>query len=166
MGVCRTHYAANLMSATPKSSWGWVKAMLHSIYDQPDAEAVHAQFDRVVDTLSEKLPAVADYLDQARPDILAFTAFPKEVWRQIWSNNPAERLNREIRRRTDSVGIFPNRDAIIRLVGAVLAEQHDEWTEGRRYLGLEVLARSRLALITTADTQTDEEVQTPAAITA
>ena len=154
------------MAVTPKAQWGWVKAMLHSIYDQPDAEAVHAQFDRVVDTLSEKLPAVADYLDQARPDILAFTAFPKEVWRQIWSNNPAERLNREIRRRTDSVGIFPNRDAIIRLVGAVLAEQHDEWTEGRRYLGLEVLARSRLALITTADTQTDEEVQTPAAITA
>ena len=163
---CRTHFAANLMAVTPKAQWGWVKAMLHSIYDQPDAEAVHAQFDRVVDTLSEKLPAVADYLDQARPDILAFTAFPKEVWRQIWSNNPAERLNREIRRRTDSVGIFPNRDAIIRLVGAVLAEQHDEWIEGRRYLGLEVLAKSRLALIATTDPQADQEVQTPAALTA
>lgn len=103
---CRTHYAANLMSATPKSSWGWVKALLHSIYDQPDAESVHAQFDRVVDALSEKLPAVADHLDGARDDILAFTAFPKEIWRQIWSNNPNERLNREIRRRTDVVGIF------------------------------------------------------------
>ena len=163
---CRTHFAANLMAVTPKAQWGWVKAMLHSIYDQPDAEAVHAQFDRVVDALSEKLPAVADYLDQARPDILAFTAFPKEVWRQIWSNNPAERLNREIRRRTDVVGIFPNRDAIIRLVGAVLAEQHDEWIEGRRYLGLEVLAKSRLALIATTDPQADQEVQTPAALTA
>ena len=97
---------------------------------------------------------------------MAFTAFPKEVWRQIWSNNPAERLNREIRRRTDSVGIFPNRDAIIRLVGAVLAEQHDEWIEGRRYLGLEVLAKSRLALIATTDPQADQEVQTPAALTA
>ena len=85
---CRTHYAANLMSATPKSSWGWVKALLHSIYDQPDAEAVHAQFDRVVDALAEKLPAVADHLEEARADILAFTAFPKEIWRQIWSNNP------------------------------------------------------------------------------
>jgi len=95
------------MSATPKSSWGWVKALLHSIYDQPDAEAVHAQFDRVVDALTEKLPAVADHLDGARADILAFTPFPKEVWRQIWSNNPNERLNREIRRRTDVVGIFP-----------------------------------------------------------
>ncbi len=83
---CRTHYAANLMSVTPKSSWGWVKALLHSIYDQPDAEAVHAQFDRVVDALTEKLPNVAEHLETARADILAFTAFPKEVWRQIWSN--------------------------------------------------------------------------------
>jgi putative transposase len=140
---CRTHYAANLMSATPKSSWGWVKALLHSIYDQPDAEAVHAQFDRVVDALTEKLPAVAEHLETARADILAFTGFPKEVWRQIWSNNPNERLNREIRRRTDVVGIFPDRPSIIRLVGAVLAEQHDEWAEGRRYLGLDVLARSQ-----------------------
>lgn len=140
---CRTHYAANLMSTTPKSSWGWVKALLHSIYDQPDAEAVRAQFDRVIDALHEKLPAVADHLEQARADILAFTAFPKEIWRQIWSNNPNERLNREIRRRTDVVGIFPDRPSIIRLVGAVLAEQHDEWAEGRRYLGLDVITRSQ-----------------------
>ena len=111
---CRTHYAANLMAATPKSSWGWVKALLHSIYDQPDADAVHAQFDRVVDALAEKLPKVAEHLEEARADILAFTAFPKEIWRQIWSNNPNERLNREIRRRTDVVGIFPDRASIIR----------------------------------------------------
>ena len=121
---CRTHYAANLMSATPKSAWGWVKALLHSVYDQPDAVSVHAQFDRVLDTLSEKLPAVAQHLDTARVDVLAFTGFPKAIWRQIWSNNPQERLNREIRRRTDVVGIFPARDSLIRLVGAVLAEQH------------------------------------------
>ena len=76
------------MSVTPKSSWGWVKALLHSVYDQPDAEAVHAQFDRILDALDGKLPAVAEHLEQARADILAFTAFPQEVWRQIWSNNP------------------------------------------------------------------------------
>jgi len=139
---CRTHYAANLMSVTPKSSWGWVKALLHSVYDQPDADAVHAQFDRIVEALGDKLPDVADHLDTARADVLAFTAFPKEVWRQIWSNNPNERLNREIRRRTDVVGIFPDRDSVTRLVGAVLAEQHDEWAEGRRYLGIDVLARA------------------------
>jgi len=157
---CRTHYAANLMSATPKSQWGWVKAMLHSVYDQPDADAVHAQFDRVVEALGEKLPTVAEHLDSARADILAFTAFPKEIWRQIWSNNPQERLNREIRRRTDVVGIFPARDSLIRLVGAVLAEQHDEWTEGRRYLGLDVLAKSRLTII--EGNPTPEEVTMPA----
>jgi putative transposase len=140
---CRTHYAANLMSVCPKSSWGWVKALLHSVYDQPDTEAVHAQYDRVLDALADKLPEVHDHLDTARADVLAFTAFPREVWRQIWSNNPNERLNREIRRRTDVVGIFPDRDSVTRLVGAVLAEQHDEWTEGRRYLGLDVLTRAR-----------------------
>jgi transposase-like protein len=129
---CRTHYAANLMAATPKASWPWVRALLHSVYDQPDAVSVHAQFDRVLDAVTEKLPKVAEHLDAARADVLAFTSFPKEIWRQIWSNNPSERLNREIRRRTDVVGIFPDRDALIRLVGAVLAEQHDEWAEGAR----------------------------------
>jgi len=156
---CRTHYAANLMSLTPKSSWGWVKALLHSVYDQPDAAAVHAQFDRVVDALAGKLPEVAEHLENARADILAFTAFPKEVWRQVWSNNPNERLNREIRRRTDVVGIFPDRPSIIRLVGAVLAEQHDDWAEGRRYLGLDVLTRSQLSNTTTLEVTDDLTLQ-------
>jgi len=140
---CRTHYAVNLMSITPKSSWPWVKTLLHSVYDQPDATAVGEQYDRVLDALSHKLPQVAEHLDAARADVLAFSAFPKEIWRQIWSNNPQERLNREIRRRTDVVGIFPDRASVIRLVGAVLAEQHDEWIEGRRYFGLDTLSRSR-----------------------
>jgi transposase-like protein len=124
--------------------WPAVKAMLHSVYDQPTAADVHAQFDRTLDYVTGRLPAVAEHLETARTDILAFTDFPKDVWSQVWSNNPNERLNREIRRRTDSVGIFPNRDAIIRLVGGVLAEQTDEWAEGRRYLGLDVLTRSRM----------------------
>ncbi|MHA3838295.1 IS256 family transposase [Terrabacter sp. AAH1] len=144
---CRTHYAFNLMGVTPKSMWPAVKAMLHSVYDQPDAAAVHAQFDRLLDYVKDKLPAVFEHLDRAREDLLSFTAFPKEIWTQIWSNNPTERLNKEIRRRTDAVGIFPNREAIVRLVGAVLAEQTDEWAEGRRYLGLDVLARSRMNLV-------------------
>ena len=160
---CRTHYAANLMSITPKTSWPWVKTLLHSVYDQPDADSVHAQYDRLIDTIGDKLPAVADHLETARADVLAFTAFPKELWRQIWSNNPQERLNREIRRRTDVVGIFPDRTALIRLVGAVLAEQHDEWTEMRRYIGLEVLRQSRLTII---DGQVTNEEVLPAAITA
>ena len=150
---CRTHYSANLMSVTPKSMWPAVKAMLHSVYDQPDRPAVHAQFDRLLDYVDGKLPEVHDHLDSARVDILAFTEFPKDVWTKIWSNNPAERLNREIRRRTDSVGIFPTREAIVRLVGAVLAEQTDEWAEGRRYLGLEVLARCRINLVLDNDTE-------------
>ncbi|BBU20978.1 IS256 family transposase [Mycobacterium xenopi] len=162
---CRTHYANNLMAATPKSSWPWVRTLLHSVFDQPDAESVVAQYDRVLDALSDKLPKVAEHLDAARPDLLAFTAFPKQIWRQIWSNNPQERLNKEIRRRTDVVGIFPDRASIIRLVGAVLAEQHDEWIEGRRYLGLDVLTRARTAL-TSTDEPAGQQTNTTPALTA
>ena len=143
----RTHYAANLMSVTPKASWPAVKAMLHPVYDQPDKDTVRAQFDKMLDQLTGPLPDVAAHLDAARADVLAFTAVPKELWRQVWSNNPNERLNREIRRRTDVVGIFPDPASIIRLVGAVLAEQHDEWAEGRRYLGLELLTKARLSAV-------------------
>jgi len=143
------------MAQTPKTSWPGVRALLHSVYDQPDAKAVDAQYDRVLETLAERLPKVAAHLEEDRPDLTAFTVFPKEIWRQIWSNNPQERLNKEIRRRTDVVGIFPDRDSLIRLVGAVLAEQHDEWAEGRRYLGIDVMTRSRAA-VDPAKEDTDE----------
>jgi putative transposase len=152
---CRTHYHRNLLTKTPKSAQPWVSTLVRTIFEQPDAASVRAQHAQVVTALEAKFPQAAAHLDDARDDILAFTAFPREVWRQIWSNNPQERLNKEIRRRTDVVGIFPNRDAIIRLIGAVLAEQNDEWTEARRYMGPEILAACRKAPATgeTADSE-------------
>jgi putative transposase len=151
---CRTHYARNLLAKVPKSAQPWVATLLRTVFDQPDTDAVRAQYERVIDTLAGKYPAAADHLDTARADLLAFTAFPREIWRQIWSNNPQERLNKEIRRRTDVVGIFPDRPAIIRLIGAVLAEQNDEWTEQRRYMGPELLTKARAT--TESDTTTQE----------
>jgi putative transposase len=125
----------------PRSAQQWVATAVRSIFAQPDSESVWAQHARVVEGLQTKFPAAAQLLADAGEDVLAFTHFPKEHWRQIWSNNPQERLNREIRRRTDVVGIFPNREAVIRLVGAVLAELHDEWQVSRRYMSLESLAK-------------------------
>ncbi len=100
---------------------------MRTIFAQPDAASTLAQHIRSVEPLESRFPAAAELLTDAAADLLAFTAFPKEHWRQIWSNNPQERLNKELRRRTEVVGIFPNRAAVVRLLGAVLAEQHDEW---------------------------------------
>jgi putative transposase len=157
---CRTHYLRNLLTKVPKSAQPWVATMVRTIFDQPDAASVREQFGRVVDTIAARFPDAATHLDDARDDLLAFSAFPQEIWRQIWSNNPQERLNKEIRRRTDVVGIFPNRAAIIRLVGAVPAEQTDEWTEQRRYMGLEILGKARLTLLANDADQTTTTVVT------
>jgi len=137
-----------------------VATLARTIFEQPDAASVRAQHHQVVTALEAKFPAAAAHLDDARDDLLAFTAFPREIWRQIWSNNPQERLNKEIRRRTDVVGIFPGRDAIIRLVGAVLAEQNDEWTEARRYMGLEILAACHKTSNTTEANETSVTIDT------
>ena len=140
---CRTHFMRNLLTRVPKSAQPFVATLVRSIFAQPDAEQVREQQARVVEQLAQRFPAAAELLEEAGPDMLAFAAVPKEVWRQVWSNNPLERLNREIRRRTDVVGIFPNRAAAVRLVGAVLAEQNDEWADtGRRYMSLEVIAKT------------------------
>lgn len=136
---CRTHFAKNLLSKVPKSAQDFVAALNRSIFAQPNADEVWAQHRRVVDQLAGRFADAAHLLEDAAEDVLAFSSFPKSHWRQIWSNNPQERLNREIRRRTDVVSIFPNRAAIIRLVGAVLAEQNDEWCCSRRYMSLDSL---------------------------
>jgi transposase-like protein len=149
---CRTHYHRNLLSRVPKSAQPWVATLVRTVFEQPDRDAVFAQHRQVVAALETKYPAAATHLDEAREDILAFASFPKSVWKQIWSNNPQERLNKEVRRRTDVVGIFPDRQAIVRLIGAVLAEQNDEWEEGRRYMGLEILTECRKAGTTNPDT--------------
>jgi putative transposase len=162
---CRTHYLRNLLTKVPKSAQPWVATMVRTIFDQPDAASVRDQYGRVVETIEARFPDAAMHLDEAREDLLAFSVFPHEIWRQIWSNNPQERLNKEIRRRTDVVGIFPNRAAVIRLVGAVLAEQTDEWTEQRRYMGIEILTKARLTLVD-SDTPADTTDPVPAAIAA
>lgn len=131
---CRTHFMRNLLSKVPKSAQSLVATLVRGIFEQPDSEAVLRMHAEVVEKLEAKFAKAAELLEEAGPDVLAFTAFPKEHWRRIWSNNPLERLNKELRRRSDVVGIFPNRDAVIRLLGAVLCEQHDEWAVARRYL--------------------------------
>src|SRR5512143_1709382 len=112
---CRAHYARNLSTQVAKSAQPWVLTLLRTVFAQSDPVEVSAQFDRVVEALEAKFPRAAAHLAEAREDLLAFTAFPREVWRQVWSNNPQERLNKELRRRTDVVGIFPDRDAVVRL---------------------------------------------------
>jgi putative transposase len=139
---CRKQFMRNLLTRVPKSAQSFVATMVRSIFAQPNPESVHEQHDRIVAQLQARFPEAAALLDDTGPEILAFTGFPKEHWRQLWSNNSLERLNMEIRRRTDVVGIFPNRSSIIRLVGAVLAEQHDEWQVARRYMSTESIAKA------------------------
>ena len=145
---CRVHFVRNLLTRVPKSAQTLVATLVRSIFAQPDQEAVWAQHGRMVEQLQERFPEAAELLAEAAPDVLAFVTFPREHWRQIWSNNPQERLNKEIRRRTDVVGIFPDRAAVVRLVGAVLAEQHDEWlVASRRYLSAESLTAAQATVI-------------------
>ena len=158
---CRTHFANNLRAKTPKHAWPMVAGMLRSVSEQPDAEAVHRQYRELCAALDGKFDEALALLEAAETEVLAFTAFPVEHWKQIRSNNPQERQNKEIRRRTDVVGIFPDRAAVIRLVGAVLAEQHEEWACGRRYISAESLAKTRLSVIAGGDPLANPPEVTP-----
>ncbi|MCP4383612.1 MAG: IS256 family transposase [Hyphomicrobiales bacterium] len=132
---CRVHYARNLLSKIPKAHTEMVAAAFRSIFALSTPDEVSVRYDEVADLLDTNgFTKAAASMRDARSDVLAFTAFPSSHWRKVWSNNPLERLNKEVKRRSNVVGIFPNDAAVIRLVGAVLADQHDEWAVARRYL--------------------------------
>ncbi len=130
---CRVHFVRNILARVPKSAQAMVAATVRTIFQQPDRRAAQAQLAHVVATLEDRFPKVVPLLVEAEEEILTFYDFPPEHWRQVYSTNPLERLNKELKRRSAVVGIFPNRDAVLRLLGAVLAEQNDEWLVGRRY---------------------------------
>jgi putative transposase len=138
---CRVHFVRNALALVPKAAAPMVAATIRTVFVQPDPASAREQWRRVAASFRPRFPRLAQLLDAAEEEVLAYLSFPREHWRQIWSNNPLERLNKEVKRRTDVVGIFPHEAAVVRLVGAVLAEQHDEWQVSRRYFSAESLAR-------------------------
>jgi transposase-like protein len=138
---CRVHFIRDVLAIVPKSAQQMIAATIRTVFAQPDAAAARKTWRTVADSFRARFPRVAHLMDDAEHEVLAYLSFPHEHWHQIWSNNPLERLNKEIKRRTDVVGIFPNAAAVVRLVGAVLAEQHDEWQVARRYFSAESLAK-------------------------
>ena len=140
---CRVHFLRNALALVPKAARQLVAATIRTVFAQPTAEAARQQWRQVADSFRPRWPRLAALLDEAETDVLAYLAFPAAHWRQIWSTNPLERLHKELKRRTDVIGIFPNAAAVVRLLGALLAEQHDEWQVGRRYFSRESLALLR-----------------------
>jgi transposase-like protein len=146
---CRVHFVRNALALVPKSAAQMVAATIRTVFVQPDATTARETWRKVADGFRPRWGRLAELLDEAEADVLAYLAFPPEHWRQVWSNNPLERLNKEVKRRTDVVGIFPDRAAVVRLVGAVLSEQHDEWQVARRYFSAESLAKLHREEVTT-----------------
>ncbi len=132
---CRVHFLRNALSHVHTSAQEMVAATIRTVFVERDATRAHAQWRQIADGFRDRFPRLAACMDEVEDDVLAYLGFPPEHWRQLWSTNPLERLNKEIKRRTDVVGIFPNEAALVRLVGAVLSEQHDEWQTGRHYMG-------------------------------
>jgi transposase-like protein len=158
---CRVHFMRNVLAVVPKGNSEMVAAAIRTVFAQPDAARVAEQFDTIAVMLGRQLPKVQAMMLEAKDDLLAFSAFPQLHWRQLWSTNPLERTNKEIKRRTDVVGVFPNPAALLRLSGAVLVEQHDEWAAAdRRYFS----ERSMALLI--PDPETEGQVATPELMTA
>jgi len=158
---CRVHFMRNVLAAVPKGSAEMVAAAIRTVFAQPDPEHVSEQFEVIATMLGRQHPKVEQMMHHAREDLLAFTAFPIPHWKKIWSTNPLERLNKEVKRRTDVVGVFPNPAALLRLAGAVLVEAHDEWAAGdRRYLSEHSMAQL------TAMALTAKEVDHPELLTA
>ena len=139
---CRVHFARNLLAMIPKGHQAMVSAAFKTVFAQVSGEDMHAQWDQVTATLEDRFPKAAALMVGAKEEVLAFTAFPTEHWRQIWSTNPLERLNKELKRRCRVVGIFPNEASVIRLGGAVLLDVHDEWVSAeRRYFSEASMAK-------------------------
>ena len=130
---CRVHFMRNVLSLVPKAAQQMAGATIRTVFAQPDARSAREQWRRVTDGFRHRFPRLAELMEEAEEDLLAYASFPQEHWQKVWSNNPLERVNKEVKRRTNVVGIFPNEAAVVRLVGSVLSEQHDEWQVSKRY---------------------------------
>lgn len=138
---CRVHFMRNALSLVPKAAQQMVGATIRTVFAQPDAGSAHQQWRRVSDGFRHRFTRLAELMEEAEEDVLSYAAFPQEHWQKVWSNNPLERVNKEVKRRTNVVGIFPNEAAVVRLVGSVLCEQHDEWQVAKRYFSAGSLAK-------------------------
>ena len=138
---CRVHFMRNALSLVPKAAQQMVGATIRTVFAQPDAGSAHQQWRRVSEGFRHRFPRLSELIAEAEEDVLSYTTFPQEHWQKIWSNNPLERLNKEVKRRTNVVGIFPTEGSVIRLVGSVLCEQHDEWQVAKRYFSAGSLAK-------------------------